>query len=387
MAKIDEDVGNLREGRGKRPNQKLKPYIVLQYLMRKTDENHVIAVDVGENSDKDSIVKYLWSYCGIDAERRGIYRDIDEINVVHVMLEEECTFEEAKEILEDDPSRKLVCYTHKGEKGFYINSVGRHYDLNDIRLLAECVYSAKFLSQGQSDRLAGVVSGFVSEHQAKKIQHDAFLTDRVKTANKAVLRSISTINDAMSKELDGEKHTPEKVSFQYLKYTISDTTKQVERKKGQRYVVSPFKLLINDGNYYLLAYNDEVSDMRTYRVDRMKDVHAMGTPREGEEAFRQIDLKTYTQRVFSMFGGEKQRVTLQFINPLLDAVVDRFGNQGVSYWQKDAKHICVAVDIEVSDAFFGWVLGFGNKVKILEPNPVVKSFTAYLDKIRGLYRG
>ena len=27
---------------GKKPNQKLKPYVVLQYLLKRTDENHAI---------------------------------------------------------------------------------------------------------------------------------------------------------------------------------------------------------------------------------------------------------------------------------------------------------------------------------------------------------
>ena len=76
--------------------------------------------------------------------------------------------------------------------------------MNDIRLLAECVYSAKFIAQGQADRLTDVVCEFVSEEQAKKIRHDAFLTDRVKTTNKSVLNNIAAINEAMSESIDGE---------------------------------------------------------------------------------------------------------------------------------------------------------------------------------------
>ena len=56
------------------------------------------------------------------------------------------------------------------------------------------------------------------------------------------------INDAMSHSLDDKRHTPEKISFKYLKHSISDMSQQVERRKGTRYTVSPFQLLINDGN-------------------------------------------------------------------------------------------------------------------------------------------
>jgi len=95
----------------------------------------------------------------------------------------------------------------------------------------------------------------------------------------------------------------------------------MERRHGARYTVSPFKLLINDGNYYFLAFDDYSQETRTYRVDRMKGVQCEGKPRDGAEAFLQIDLRTYTKRFFSMFGVERKTDSIRFINPLLDAVV------------------------------------------------------------------
>ena len=209
----------------------------------------------------------------------------------------------------------------------------------------------------------------------------------MRTSNDVVISNIDTINNAMSKEQDGEKHEPEQITFKYLTHRINDLSQQVERRQGSRYAVSPYKLLINDGYYYLLAYNESVKDMRTYRVDRMRDVRFTGKPREGEAVFKMIDMKNYTQRVFSMFGGNRERITLRIVPKLLDSVMDRFGTQGVSYWQEkdDSRHVYAAADVEVSDQFFGWLLGFGNMVKIIEPQPIVERFTAYLDKIRSLY--
>lgn len=372
--KVDEHIQKQAQ-HGKKPNQKVKPYVVLQYLLRNTDENHVAtAMD---------IVAYL-EECAISAERRSIYRDIEEINRVALMLDEDCTIDEAAEMLEHDETDdlKLVVYD-KRQKGFYVRQ--RKFDLNDIRLLAECVYSAKFISQGQADRLAEVVCEFVSEHQAEKIRHDAFLTDRVKTNNRQVLSNIAAINEAMSRKIDGRPHTPEKISFQYLKYSITDMSKQVERRHGAKYIVSPFQLLINDGNYYLLAFDDRSKAMRTYRVDRMKNVSLSGEPRAGEEAFQKIDLKTYTQRVFSMYGGEEKLVQIRFINPLLDAVVDRFGTKDVQYSRVDDSHFCVSAKVEISDQFFGWLLGFGKKAKLIYPEEVLNSFREFMDKIRDMY--
>lgn len=230
-----------------------------------------------------------------------------------------------------------------------------------------------------------VICDFVSEKQADRIKHNAFLTDRVKTDNRSVMNNIAAINDAMSRHLDGEPHTPEKITFKYLKYSVSDMSKQVERRHGARYTVSPFQLLINDGNYYLLAFDDYSQEMRTYRVDRMKDIRFTGEPRDGEEVFKQIDLKTYTKRVFSMYGGEQRLVEIRFINPLLDAVVDRFGTKDVQYAKVDDTHFGVTAKVEISDQFFGWILGFGKKAKLLYPNDVIDQFRDYMDKIREMY--
>lgn len=360
---------------GKQHNQKMKPYLVMQYLLKNSDENHTkTAYDIMGFLDE----------CGITAERRSIYRDIEEINKAVLMLEEDYTIEEAEqELAEDDYDElKLVIYD-KSKKGFYARR--RNYDVNDIRLLAECVYSAKFLDKSQSNFLIDIVCNLVNEKQSETIKHDVLLTDRVRTNNAEVINNIAVINEAMSKELEGEKHTPEKISFKYLTHTISDMKKQVERRQGEKYVVSPFALLINDGNYYLLAFDDKKQKFIHYRVDRMKNVNRIGEPREGEKEFFNIDLTTYTQRVFSMYGGEEKRVTLRFINPLLDTAIDRFGKKDVQYSKSDERHFTVTAKVEISKQFFGWLLGFGKEVKIVSPPEVQEEFAAYIDKIREMY--
>ena len=69
---------------GRTKHQKLKSYIVTQYLLKNTDEDHPA-------SAKD-IIDYLADF-GILAERRSIYRDIQEINEVMYALENDCTLE------------------------------------------------------------------------------------------------------------------------------------------------------------------------------------------------------------------------------------------------------------------------------------------------------
>lgn len=53
---------------------------------------------------------------------------------------------------------------------------------------------------------------------------------------------------------------------------------------------SPLRLhyLLSCLTEYLLAFDDEKGEMRTYRVDRMKDVRYTNIPREGEEVLKDM---------------------------------------------------------------------------------------------------
>lgn len=370
MTQKNESTSN----HGRKDNQKMKSYLVYDYLLHNSDENHTVSTA--------DILDYLETL-GVPAERRSIYRDIDSINKALWILDNKEDYMTYRDIDEENYYETILYDKHT--KGFYTNS--RKHDATDIRLIAECIYSSKYISQTEAERLVEIMKDFVSNYQKEEIRTDALVNDRTRTLNKNALNNVSLIYDAMSKKLNGEPHTPEKITFHYLKSQISDLSHQVERRQGAKYTVSPWKLIINDGNYYLLAFSDEFQEMRTYRVDRMKDIKRTKVPRDGKEAFQNIDLRTYTQRTFSMFSGNKERVLLRFRNQLLDTALEKFGRTNVSYSKADNYHFTVSADIEISEQFFGWLCGFGEKVVILAPTSVKRDFTEFLDKIRNRYEG
>lgn len=118
----------------------------------------------------------------------------------------------------------------------------------------------------------------------------------------------------------------------------------------------------------------------------MKNVQAIDEPRDGVDVFAKIDMKSYTRRVFSMFGGEEKRVSIRFINPLLDTAIERFGTgKDVFYRPDDERHFVVTADVEISDQFFAWVCGFGKRAKIIGPEDVVNKMGKFLSGISNMY--
>ena len=335
-------------------NQKLKTLYVAKYFLEYSDENHAVTA-------KKDICDFLKEECGIEAERRSIYRDIALLRNVFGM--------------------DIV-----GGQGGKYKLMSRQFDFDELRLLAECVYSTKFISESQSKKLVASLGELCSIYQAEQLESEVFLCDRVKTNQKGIMSIINTINSAMAKRKDGKPHTPQKITFKYLKHTIKDIHQQVEQRKGNLYKVSPYKLLINDGNYYLLAFDSDKQDLRTYRIDRMKDVKVINEPRDGEKIFAEIDLRSYTRRVFSMYSGKKEHVRIRFINSLLDTVIERFGTDtDVFYMPRDKHHFTVTADVEISNQFFGWLCGFGASAKIESPPHVTEKMKEHLSKMLNSY--
>ena len=360
--------------RGKKPNQKLKPYLVLKFLEKYSDEEHTF--------DGEAIANAMIEDYGIFAEKRSVYRDIKDINKAYIMQRDDVDVHEAEKILSKGYDEDKVILYNAAKKGYYWQD--RKYTTEDLQLLAECINSAKFLSKKASEKLINIIEEDLSVSQKETLNTDVFLIDRIKS-NKNIIYDISKINAAMSTKSDGIPHTPKKIRFYYQKYSISNVREQIDRRKGETYIVSPFRLIINDGNYYLLGYSDKFKKMRTYRVDRMKGLEILDSDREGEEIYKKIDIKDFIERKFSMFDGTVEKVKIQFTKDLLDSFIDRFGSNKV-YGIVDSNHYYISTFIEVSPPFFGWLCGFGNKVKIIEPLNVVNQFQKHLQKIIEKYK-
>ena len=169
----------------KQSNQKLKSFLVYRYLMENSDENHCL-------SQRD-IVDYLENDMGVKAERRSIYKDIDEINKTLNALREEISIEEAEWAIEEKENDKWKTIVYDGsKKGYYVRK--RDYKLNDVNAIVECIYAARFITESQAEKYVDIITrNLVSIHQADEIQHEALLLDRGKTINPHVFESVQKI--------------------------------------------------------------------------------------------------------------------------------------------------------------------------------------------------
>ena len=67
---------------------------------------------------------------------------------------------------------------------------------------------------------------------------------------------------------------------------------------------------MNDDYYYMVGKPVDASDVRAYRVDKMKNTALLHAPAEREPA--NFSTEDYSVRIFDMFEGETQEVELSW---------------------------------------------------------------------------
>ena len=326
----------------KGPNQKLKLLYLMRYLLQNSDEAHPVSIA--------QMIAELEKH-GISAERKSIYDDLEALRTFGLDLVQ-----------------------IKGRTtGYYIGQ--RDFELPELKLLVDSVQSSKFITQGKTLQLIKKIESLTSSFDAQLLQRQVYVRNRVKSMNESVYYNVDEISTAITRD--------RKIRFQYFEYTVSKERRF--RRGGAWYAVSPFALMWDDENYYLLAWDEDAGKLKHYRVDKMARISALEDRRQGKEAFAGVDMSAYSQKVFGMFAGQAQTVRLRFASHLAGAVIDRFGRE-VMMIADGEEQFTVSLEVVVSPQFFAWVFGFGTEAEILAPEAVRNEAKAIALNIAELYR-
>ena len=324
--------------------QKYKLYRVAQIMMEHTDEEHFITMPqlIGE------LEKY-----GITADRKSLYADLRDLEIMGIEVEGE-----------------------KIGNGYHYHVINRPFELPELKLLVDAIQSSKFITERKSNILIKKLEKLVSKYEAQKLQRQVYVSGRIKTMNESIYYNVDEIHRAISQN--------RQISFQYTEWTVS---KEKHLKKGgARYQISPWQMIWQDGNYYLIGVDEKSGIVKHYRVDKMLKIFTENEARNGAELFRKFDSARFAAGTFGMFGGREEKVNLEFENHLVGVMIDRFG-QDIMIMSKDNEHSVTRVQVNVSTQFYGWLAALGNSVRVISPENVRKEYRDFLRKALENYEG
>lgn len=311
--------------------------------MEKTDESHALTLA--------EITSLLNGY-EVTADRKTLYLDFEELK--HYGLD----------IISEQRSKTVVYYL-----------ASRDFELAELKLLVDSVQSSKFITEKKSNSLIKKLESLVSEHESKQLHRQVITSGRVKTMNESILINVDSIHSAINNN--------RQISFQYFQWT-PDKQREL-RHDGQQYTISPWHLVWDNENYYMIGYDSDSEMIKHFRVDKMLRISSGNEKREGLKKMEEFNIATYSRTLFGMLGGESTRVTLQCHNSMAGVIIDRFGKDTVML-RHDDEHFIAYVEVVPSDQFLGWIIGLSSYVQIMEPSSVVKQIKDLLSKQMELYR-
>ena len=244
----------------------------------------------------------------------------------------------------------------------------REWSLPELQILVDAVSSAQFIPVEKSCQLIEKLVSMGAPSFRDKLRPQILVSENVKAPNQQILLSVQVIRRAIDQD--------RKITFKYLEYDFDKN--QVPRHAGtpeEDYCVSPYATIWNNDRYYLIGWSDKREKVTTYRIDRMIKVRKLPKPRVPTPDYFRV--QDYTDKVFWMFGGSEERVTLHCQRSILDQVIDKFG-KGIDIRNVQNDTFDITVTVDLSTTFYAWITQFVGEMTIVAPDHVRDAYTSYL---------
>lgn len=312
---------------------------LMRILLNETDEHNALTVhDLIDRMGAE----------GISVERRAIYSDLEVLRDFDI------------DVIAEKRGRNTY---------YYIGN--REFQIAELKLLVDSVQASRFITERKSRQLIKKLENLAGRPQAGELNRQVLITGRIKSMNESIYYNVDEINKAINND--------SQITFQYFQW---DMNREPSLKYGgKKYIVSPWGLVLNEENYYLVGFED--GKIKHYRVDKMLHIKSTGEARLGKDFYHEEE---YTRKcMFGMYGGDVTPVTFQAKNWMVGILIDRFGRD-IPILPINDEEFETRIDIAVSPQFFGWLFALGPDIKATAPSNIVKKFQEYGESIMNNYK-
>lgn len=291
---------------------------LLLILQKYSDENHILSMS--------NIIDYFLHDFDMKIDRRAVYGGIETLKQLGFQINDydEC-------------------------RGYYLAT--RPLSVTDVHVISDAIYSMRSLSQKQTDDLIAKLNNTLSIHQRANYKK-LFVTGTTNKEQTAhILESVSLLDKAII-----AKH---KVSFHYNKYGLN---KRLQRRRKERYTVSPYGMVCENGFYYLICIKEGKDDISYYRIDLMDSITETLSPTDKHPSDSEL---AKSKNVVYAFSGRAEKIVLRCRNDVIGGFIDRFGTGPVI--KKIDDNFFEARFTAVPTGVMYWTMQYLNQVEILEP--------------------
>ena len=261
-------------------------------------------------------------------------------------------------------------------RGYYLRN--RNFSVPEVRLLIDAVQAAKFISEKNTKSLIYKIGSLVSEYQEEELRKQIYINGSTKTDKEDLYETIRTLD----KSIKGRKQ----VQIRYARRSIEK--KYLVRSEGKVFIVNPYAMLWSNDHYYLICNNDKYANLMHLRLDRIMEITEMDNDAKHFSKVSpykdKFDIADYSNKLFNMFSGEEEVVTLSCSNLILDEIIEKFG-EDVPIKTDSNDRFRIRATVEMSEGLVNWILQYGTDIKVIMPKSLANAVKEKSAQILEMY--
>lgn len=195
----------------------------------------------------------------------------------------------------------------------------------------------------------------------------------------SIFKQLKVINEACT----GNKKC--QIKFKYSKTAV--TGRKVCCGKEKDVTVSPYWVVVQRGNTYLIGYNHNEKKIWHFRVDKMKDVEKTEdyAKPKGDTELKGVDVGNYVLEHPLMFSGNYVTAELKVKKDFIGTVHETFGANFLT--KEDGEENLIVYNLRCGELdLFYWAIQYGDMVEVVKPLTLRDKIRTQIEGIRLKYQ-
>lgn len=154
-------------------------------------------------------------------------------------------------------------------------------------------------------------------------------------------------------------------------------------KNGQTTrVVDPYSLTFRKGFWYLIGYCHLREEIRIFKVLRIKSIRVTEAKFKKPKSF---SVKEYMKNSWNIYRGEDTEVKIIFNKEIAPFIKETDWHENQKIEDLPNGEIAFTVFVNGTNEIKSWIMGFGDKVKVMEPASLKDEIKKEIKKLNLIY--
>ncbi len=141
-------------------------------------------------------------------------------------------------------------------------------------------------------------------------------------------------------------------------------------------VIEPYLIVFQWSNWYVWGFCKEREAFRLFKLNRLLNLRVL------KESYTKRKVPSLQKQIDQVFENTIHLVA-NFDSSVKWRLIEEYGIDSFSELKNGELYF--EFDFSNRDNLFGWILGFGDKVKIIEPMEIKEEYLQIIDSIRKIY--